>query len=449
MSNQFNPTLNDTLGSKRSWIVCQLGAEGYTHAWANSNGSDQFLTAKGADVSDLKQRIVSESGEVQEIPAHFKSLPTGMDLQVHLRFPGQEEKENLEGGLAAAFAGGYDALLTMPNSTPFLDDPKVLQAAISELNQRFPASVARPRVFFSVSATQQMAGETPSDLAGLMDAGGAAVTDDGWGVRSDDAMLEIFRKCAELNVPFLQHAEMPGHKGFAPASAFQKKNEIPEYPRTAESDMVARDVALLRKVPGARYHVLHISTRETLAEIRKAKDEGLAITCEVTPHHLFFANTDIPAAENEISTFFKMNPPLFDPEDRAALVEALESGLIDCVSTDHAPHSLEAKRGGWIAAPFGTRGLVTALPTLLTLFARGDLSWNRLVEVYAQAPRTILGQQEIMRPRGLLFVDPDVEFSVAKEDLCGISKNSCYIGAKLQGRIELRGEPGQLFTRNS
>src|SRR5207253_2196898 len=116
----------------------------------------------------------------------------------------------------------------------------------------------------------------------------------------------------------------------------QVAHQLPIYPRDAESSMVARDIALLRSNPKARYHILHISTRETLAEIRKAKAEGLRVTAEVTPHHLFFSNADIP--EGEGSTNYKMNPPLFAPEDRAALREALRDGTIDCVSTDHAPH---------------------------------------------------------------------------------------------------------------
>ncbi len=371
-------------------------------------------------------------------------LPTGFDLQVHLRHPGQPHKETLSGGMASALAGGYDSFLTMPNTKPFLFTPEPMVAAMAQADRECPSQYGWPKVYFSGAGTIEMQGEEVADIAALAKAGAVAITDDGWGVKSEKAMADIFQRCADVDLPFLQHAEMPGHGGHASPSAYQEKHGIPAYPRTAESEMVARDVALLKKAPrGTRYHVLHISTRETLAEIRKAKEAGLNLTCEVTPHHLYFANTDFPEPnDSNKHTDFKMNPPIFAPEDRQALREALEEGLIDCVSTDHAPHEEEAKRDAWQYAGFGTRGLVTSLPTLVTLHAAGLLSAERLKEVYAFGGRKVLGEAKVQGPTGIVIVDKNESWSVQPFDLPGISQNSCFIGANLKGRVQTVLQPG-------
>ena len=189
--------------------------------------------------------------------------------------------------------------------------------------------------------------------------------------------------------------------------------------------MVERDLLLLEKHKKTRYHVLHISTMETLKVLRRGKEKGLSVTCEVTPHHLFFSNEDIPEKD---STNFKMNPPLFSPEDREALQKALEGELIDCVSTDHAPHTPEEKEKSWLEAPFGTRGLITALPCLVTLMKKGILSEKRVRESYAYAGRKILHGANAPKPSAYVFVDPDKEFILREEDLPGISRNSCFFG---------------------
>ena len=258
-------------------------------------------------------------------------------------------------------------------------------------------------------------------------------------------MGRLFAACANLEVPYFQHAEEHGHKGVASESAFQKKEKLNPYPRTAESAMVARDLALLRKHRKAHYHVLHISTKETVDLITKAKAEGLNITAEVTPHHLFFANTDIPAESDSRSSYFKMNPPLFTPEDREALQEALQSGVVDCVSTDHAPHELSAKQRGWALAPFGTRGLETTIPVLVHLWKQKKISLSQIEKVFSTNSRKILPQKT--KASAVLFVDPDLTFTVTEKDLPGISKNSCFIGAKLSGRIVFRAESSGLYKR--
>lgn len=422
-----------SVDSPQGWVVFQKEQGKVVRAWTATQ------TAEGADA----QSLVSGGKVQKEIPSHWIALPTGIDLQVHLRHPGQSQKETLIGGLESALYGGYDSVVTMPNTNPFLDNPEVLAEAIASCRE---AAADYPvRVGFTASATKGMQGQDPTDIGALARAGAVAVTDDGWGVKSAEAQASVFDQCRANDLLFQQHAETHGHKGVAPESDFQRRHQLPPYPRDAESSMVARDIELLRKVPGARYHILHISTRETLREIRLAKSEGLSVTAEVCPHHLFFSSADIP--EDYRSTYFKMNPPLFGPEDRAALREALRDGTIDCVSTDHAPHEKEMKGKGWLLAPFGTRGMETALSTLLSLVATNELSMARLVEVFSSSPRKILNRTEFAQSTGRLFVDPRKKFTVGMEDLPGISENSCFLGASLHGRIELRAERGRLYER--
>ncbi len=436
----------------KSWIVLQKARNSseFQHFWAYSQEDAKVYV--GEKPSSIIDKITKEKGERFEVPSHYICVPTGFDLQVHLRFPGQSDKETLEGGLLSAFMGGYDSLLTMPNSQPFLDSPEILKNArerfyqeVSTFSQFSTQQYSLPTVFFSGSGTLGMKGDKVSDIGGLVEAGAAAITDDGWGIGSSQAMKQALELSAKHNVPFLQHAEMPGHGGVASASAIQKKYHWPLYPDTAESEMVARDIRLLKQVPGAHYHALHISTRKTLEEIRKGKEAGLNITAEVTPHHLFFSNEDIPPPTHPQSTFFKMNPPLFSPTDRGALREGLQSGLIDCVSTDHAPHTLQSKELSWEKAPFGTRGLITALPTLITLMKQGALSLERLIEVYALKGREILPSAP--EPKGYLFVDPEEKFTLSESSLPGISSNSCFLSQELLGIIALRVEPECIFTK--
>jgi dihydroorotase len=429
------------ISTLKGWIVVQPG-KGGRRVWAELGGKRE--TAAGEEAEALLARARAAGAWEKEIPGHWRALPTGLDIQVHLRHPGQPQKETLEGGLESALLGGYDSIVSMPNTNPFLDQAEALREAIRSSGEsagRYPV-----RVGFAASATLGMQGKTATDIDALAAAGAVAVTDDGWGVKEESAQSAIFAACARNNLLFQQHAEMPGHKGVTPAGPFQKAQGLPEYPRTAESEMIRRDLRLLRQTPEARYHVLHVSTKESLEEIRQAKAEGLRVSCEVTPHHLIFSNHDIPDPQDPRCTYFKMNPPLFAPEDRAALREALRDGTIDCVSTDHAPHEAKLKSEGWLKSPFGTRGLETALPALLTLVQEGELSFERAVDVFSKAPRRVLGF--FPEPTGLLFVDPARAYTVTEAELPGLSPNSCFLGKELKGRIELRLEPGTVFTRS-
>lgn len=424
------------------WIV-KRGEE----VWVARAG--KLVHAKGAEASQLLLAAEQSKAQLIMLKDSVLDFPTGIDWQVHLRYPGQSEKEELLGGLYSALDGGFDTVLSMPNTRPFLDEPKVLRETIAGAAAEINKADLPLRALFTASATKGMQGLEPTDVAALAQAGAAAITDDGWGVKSPEAQEALFRACAASGLVFLQHAEVHGHKGVASPSTFQRTEGLNPYPENAESDMIRRDLELLRRVPKARYHVLHVSTERSVALIRQAKSDGLLVTAEASPHHLFFDNTDIPPQTDPRSSYFKFNPPLFSPEDRESLRTALREGVLDFVATDHAPHEQEAKQAGWALAPFGTRGMETALPVLISLMKAGVLSRERVAEVFSWRARDLLPEHLRTKPSGVIFVDPEESYTVELGDLPGKSDNSCFLGQALSGRIFLRiEEDGSLYKTN-
>jgi dihydroorotase len=299
-------------------------------------------------------------------------------------------------------------------------------------------AVTGVRVFFSAALTRGQKGEELSPIEELAKAGVVAFTDDGKGIESDAVMLKGFERLQTVGLPFLQHAEVPGHGGVLAPSKVQQALGVAPYPAAAESDMVRRDLELLKKAPRARYHVLHVSAKETVPLLEQARRQGFKVSGEASPHHLFFTGDEI--LEN--NTAFKMNPPLRASEDRAALIQALALGQLDFVATDHAPHEVSSKSAGFEKAPFGTTGLETALRVLIDLWQRRLLTSGRLVEVFAQKPAEFLGlekefgQIEVGRPFYAVLVDVNAtRSSITTKDLESLSENNCFVGASLGGRL--------------
>lgn len=362
-------------------------------------------------------------------------IPAGVDPQVHLRVPGQAEKETAGTGLLAALRGGIGAVLSMPNTKPVIDSTEVCEAAMLELEEAI--HLTGVKAYLTASITENLKGKTVPDYAKLADWGVKAFTDDGLGVVSDDLMRLAFQASESTGLPILQHAEFPGHGGVLAAGPLQAKLGISAYPASAEADMVERDIRLLQDYPKARYHVLHVSAHETLEQVASAKQKGLHVSCEVTPHHLWFSSEDI----KDENTAFKMNPPLRGPSDRKALRHALQEGLIDFVATDHAPHEAGAKGANFKTSAFGTTGLETSLRVLLTLVREGVLSPQRLVQVFSTKPAEFLGLSQefgdiaVGKPMAAVLVNRNECETVQEDDLFSLSKNSCFLGEKLDGTV--------------
>jgi dihydroorotase len=364
-------------------------------------------------------------------------MPAGIDLQVHLRVPGQTHKETAETGLRAALRGGYAAVLLMPNTKPTIDSVEAYTMGKSMVD-----SVAQKyglEVWWTSAFSKGLLGKELVDFEAMYKAGVWAFTDDGVGLESDELMDRVFEASENLGFVALQHCEFSGHGAALAKGPAQEMLGLKAYPAEAESEMIARDVRLLARYPGARYHVLHVSSVQSLEVIARAKASGLPITAEVTPHHLWYSADDIDPK----NTSFKMNPPLRSPQDRAALRQALANGIIDFVSTDHAPHEDAAKKIGIEAAAFGTTGMETSLRVLLSLVNEGQLSPERLVEVFSYAPAKLsqkhndYGVLESGRAFRALLVDVAAPKSPVEEgDLESLSKNNIFLGASLPAKIE-------------
>jgi dihydroorotase len=392
------------------------------------------LLVKDGRLLQMKPNI-KEAGTTIDLQGKIL-LPSGVDAQTHLRVPGQSQKETAETGLLAALKGGYSAILSMPNTSPTIDNVEVLQLGQNEVKpheEKFGV-----KVLWSAAITKNLNSNQSTDYEVLVKAGVSAFTNDGLGVQDDESMHVAFSKLQTLNVPILQHAEFLGHHGSMAPGPIQRKLNAKPYPEEPEWLMVERDLKILRQYPKARYHVLHISSAKTLDFVRAAKLEGLRVTAEVSPHHLFF-NTDTIDFKN---LAFKMNPPIRSKFDQEALWLALIDGTIDFVATDHAPHENSKKIGEIEEVAFGTLGLETTLRVLLSRWRSGALTTQRLIEVFSKKPAEFLSL-----PKGFgefrngyefhgVVVETESPFRpFLIQEISSLSKNSCFIGADLPGRI--------------
>jgi len=359
-------------------------------------------------------------------------VPGLIDIHVHLREPGGTAKETIFSGAEAAAAGGFAAILAMPNTQPPVDKGHLVHYVLSRGRE---ASAAE--VMTSAALTEGRGGKAPADIAGLARAGAVAFTDDGDEVADARVLHACMREAARLGLPVLCHAEEPSlvNGGVMNEGATATELGLPGRPALAEEMAVARDLALAADT-GARVHVQHVSTRGALSEIRSAREGGLAVTCEATPHHLLLTEDECRGYDPN----FKMNPPLRTEADRAALVEALVDNTIDAIATDHAPHIADAKGLEFDKAASGIVGLETALGLVITEFvAEGTITPARMVELMSLGPARILGRSDLgtLSPGArahVTVIDPEREWTVDPADFRSRSTNTPFAGRSLRGR---------------
>jgi dihydroorotase len=360
-------------------------------------------------------------------------VPGLIDMHTHLREPGQEYKENIATGTAAAAAGGFTAVCAMPNTVPPNDN-----RAVTELVVRRAREVGVVRVYPIGCITQGQKGEALAEMGELKEAGCVAVSDDGKGVMNSEVMRRALEYARGFGLPVIQHAEDVNLSASGPAheGAASTRIGLRGQPAAAESCMVARDLELVA-LTGARYHVAHVSCAETVRLLREAKQRGLPVTCEVTPHHLTL--TDEACAGYHTST--RVHPPLRSESDVAAVRQALADGTIDAVATDHAPHSSVEKDVEFEMASPGMIGLETALPLCLELIAKNAISPMALFTRLSVAPAKILGL-----PGGTLapgsvadvtVIDPQASWTCDASRFRSRSRNSPFIGRAMRGRAML------------
>ena len=389
------------------------------------------------DIADLRiiDGIITEIGNISdplENDIDLKGMvivPGLYDMHVHLREPGQEDKENIESGCNAAAAGGFTGVACMPNTEPPVDRSSIVDF-IRKRAEGLPVGV-NP----IAAVTIERKGEKLVEMYDLLRHGAVGFSDDGSPVVNSEIMRRALEYSKDLNALIIQHSEDPYlFSGVMNEGIMSTRLGMEGIPSMCEDIMVARDIRLT-EFTGGRLHIAHISVKETAALIRKAKDAGINITAEVTPHHLFL--TDEAVAGYDTDT--KMNPPLRTEEDRKVLVNAILDGTIDCIATDHAPHAPEEKEVEYNFAPFGIIGLETALALVLTkLVHPGLMDWNMLIDRMSIRPRRILGLEPVKIEKGmtanLTIADPNAEWEVDHFKFKSKSRNTPFKGWKLKGK---------------
>jgi len=359
-------------------------------------------------------------------------VPGLVDMHVHFRDPGYEYKEDIASGSRAAAHGGFTDVCVMPNTKPICDDGSKVTYVVEKA-----AAVARTRVHPAGALTKGLKGESLAEMGDMVAAGAVAFTDDGRGVQNTGVMRIAMDYAKMFGKTVLSHCQMEDLSagGVVNEGVVSTRLGMAGYPAQAEEIQIARDIALC-ELTGCPLHIQHLTTAAGLALVTQAKEKGLPVSCEVTPHHLFLCEDDLT---DTYDTNLKMNPPLRTADDARALREGVASGAIDCIVTDHAPHAAHEKALEFEAAPFGMVSLETSLGLVLTeLVATGAMDWNRLVEVMAVNQRRILSLEPVRLEEGsvadLTVIDPAAEWMVDDGEFESKSKNSGFIGWRLKGR---------------
>ena len=358
-------------------------------------------------------------------------VPGLIDMHVHLREPGEEYKEDIASGTRAAAAGGFTAVACMPNTRP-VNDCAAVTAMIRERAAGAPA-----RVYPVAAISKGSRGESLAEYGELKAAGAVAVSDDGLPVRDSQLMRRALEYAGDFGLAVISHSEEPTlSRGVMNEGVVSTRLGLKGIPAVAESIMVYREIALA-EYTGCPVHIAHVSTRLATGLIRAAKERGVPVTAETTPH--YFTLTE--EAVEGYNTLAKMNPPLRTEEDRQAIRQGLADGTFDAIATDHAPHSILEKELEFDAAANGIIGLETALPLALSLVREGVIDPGRLVELMSVNPARILGVEGGSlapgMPADLTIIDPEETFLYSEEQVVSKSANSPFLGWNLTGRARL------------
>ena len=366
------------------------------------------------------------------IDAGGQCLAPGLvDLRVQLGEPGAEHKERFESAGAAAVAGGVTSFAVLPATHPPIDDPSMV-----EFVARRARKARLAKVYPWAAVTRGLEGSQLSEMGLLLEAGAVGFTD-GWrAIAEARVMRRALTYARSFDALVAVHPEEPSlaRGTVMNAGAIATRLGLAGVPRVAELIQIERDLRLL-ETTGGRLHIAHVTTAEGVAAIRRAKDAGHAVTCDVTPHHLLLNELEVEGYR----TFAKVSPPLRAEADRLALVEALVDGTIDAIASDHCPQDQESKRVPFASAEFGVVGLETMLAVTLTLVHEGRLGLLRLLEALSTAPARLLGitggRLQPGAPADLVVFDPDAPWKVTEQGLRSLSKNTAFEGRLVQGRV--------------
>ena len=404
---------------------------------ANKVDAPRDLLIENGRVTAVDAKLNIDSHNVQVIDATGLIVTPGLvDIHVHLREPGQSYKETIASGTAAAAAGGFTSVAAMPNTVPVNDSTEITQW------MQAPERGAHVRVYPIGAATVGSMGEALTNYEALRDAGAVAVSDDGRPILGDETMRAVLRAATAAGLPVIQHAEDTRMTGGCSMNAgpLAFRLGLRGMPVEAEAGIVARDIALLRELNDdrAHLHVAHLSTKKALDHVRAARQSGLHVTCEVTPHHFVLTEE----AVGEYDTHAKMNPPLRAVEDRDAMIEGLLDGTIDCIATDHAPHAAHEKEQEFERAPNGITGLETSLGlSLAVLHRQHGMPLPQLFALLSARPAAVLGLAAGTLAVGagadVVLLAPETEWAFRASESRSRSRNTPFEGWSLPGKVHL------------
>ncbi len=378
------------------------------------------------------EKIKSERGVYD---ARKKIVAPGLiDLHVHLREPGREDEETILSGARAAAAGGFTSICCMPNTDPPIDDQETVQFVIDQ------ARDAACRVYPIGAVTQGQRGESLTEIGDMVHTGAVAISEDGMSVVSAEIKRRAMEYIRMFDIPVIAHCEDASLSagGVMHEGAISTRLGMRGIPAAAEEIIVARDIQLARAT-GARLHIAHVSTADSVRLIKRGKRDGVKVTGEATPHH--FSLIDASIAES-FDTNLRVSPPLRTEKDRKAIIAGLADGALDCIATDHAPHSVEEKDNEFDIAPNGMIGLETALGLVgKNLVNAGHLDWPRALRLMTINAARITnlpgGKLAAGEAADIVVFDPEEEWVVDPEQFYSLSKNSPYVGWTLTGRVKL------------
>ena len=399
-----------------------------------STTSDEVIDILIVDgIIDSMKPSIAPPPDCEVIDLRGKIIAPGfVDMHVHLREPGFEHKETIETGTLSAAHGGFTAVCCMPNTNPAIDDESIVRFVHSQGKLVNKGIVD---VYPIGAVTKGRAGKELSSIAELVQAGAVGLSDDGAPVFDAEIMRRVLEYAGMFDVPVIQHCEEPSlvRGGVMNEGFVATELGLPGIPSVAEEIMIARDI-LLTEYTNSRYHVAHMSTAGSVKLVRDAKQKGIAITCEVTPHH--FTLTD--DAVRSFDTNTKMNPPLRTRDDVEAMKQGIREGIVDVIASDHAPHSLDEKEVDYLQAPFGIVGLETAIGLAITELVSSNLiTFSQLIEKFSTNPRKIIKRPIDIREgnsANFTFIDPEIRWKVEVSRFKSKSKNSPFDGKALKGR---------------
>ena len=403
------------------------------------NPSDQTDKIGDILVEDGVIKEMKEEIECKEIPEKIIDakgcyvMPGLIDLHVHLRDPGLTYKEDVVTGAKAGAKGGFTTILAMPNTKPVIDCADRVNYVHNKAKELAPIHVLQIG-----AVTKQQKGEELADIEDMIKAGIPAISEDGKSVMNTKIYKEAMQIAADHDIPVFAHCEDQNMVNGGCVNEDEKSKELglPGISNAVEDIIVARDI-MLAKETGARLHLCHCSTKDSVRMIELAKEENLPVTGEVCPHHFILTSDDIVADDAN----YKMNPPLRTKEDRDALVKGLKDGVFDVISTDHAPHSREEKQRSMTEAPFGIVGLETAVALTMTeLVHKGVLTPLQMAEKMSYNPAKIIhsegGRLEVGRPADITIIDPEKEYVIDSKTFESKGKNTPFNGRKVKGMVK-------------